>query len=297
MMKPLLGLRAHDFGTLPAEALAPSIADSGAACVQLALAKALPNEPMLPSDLGESGLAFVSNAFKESELSVVVLGCYIDMVTLNMSEREAALQRFEAHIEAAPKLGCKIVGTETGSPVPYGTGPDAIEAAFRVSLHSLRRLITVAEKSGPNGVKVGLEPVADIHALSSAEHARILIEEMNSDALGIIFDPVNLVPQKGIADMEAFLDNCFDCFGEHIVALHAKDYRMESGPNGPEKSGPIPAGTGEMDWLGVFTRLFKAGKQGVPILLEDTGPADAEDTFACLTKLWLQAASAEADRV
>lgn len=290
MNTPFFGLRAHDFGTLPAGELAPNIAKSGASCVQLALAKALPGAPMFPRELGDNGLALVKQAFKNSAVDIAVLGCYIDMVTPNLQERETALQRFEAHIAAAPQLGCHIVGTETGSPIPYASQADGVEAAFRVALQSLRRLITAAEKTWPNGVYVGVEPVAEMHALSSAEHARLLIEEMDSEALGIIFDPVNLVPQKGIADIDVFLDECFAAFGDHIIALHAKDFRMVDSANGLEKSGPLAAGSGEMDWLGVFTRLFKANKQHVPILLEDTGPADAAETFARLNTLWQRAA-------
>lgn len=127
--------------------------------------------------------------------------------------------------------------------------------------------------------------------LQFAEHARILIEEMNSLALGIIFDPTNLVPQKDVADMNVFLDKCFDAFGEHIIAVHAKGFCMEQGVNGLQKSGPIPAGTGKMDWFGVFRRLFKVGKQDVPILLEETGPGEAVEIFSRLTKYWERAAN------
>lgn len=282
-MKPFFGLRAHDFGTLPAEELAPYIASSGATCIQLALAKALPGEHLLPSDFGEEGMTGVRRAFNQSGISVAVIGCYIDTVTPNLDEREFSLRRFEAHIDAAAALGCGIIGTETGSPIPYLDQADGRETAFRVALKSLHRLVKAAEKKG---IFVGVEPVAEFHALSSAEHAKIMIEEFNSPALGIIFDPVNLVPPQGIADMDAFLDECFAAFGAHIVAIHAKDYRMLVSESGPVKSDAIPAGSGEMNWEGVFTRLIKAGKSHVPILLEEAGPEAAPDAFAFLQSAW-----------
>lgn len=282
-MKPLFGLRAHDFGTRSAETLAPAIASSGAACVQLALAKALPGERLMPADFGEEGLRQVRQAFDDNHLSIAVLGCYIDMVTPDLNEREFSLQRFEAHLAAAAALGCRIVGTETGSPVPYLNQPGGREAAFRTAVESLRRLVKAAEK---HKIFIGVEAVAEFHALSSVEHVKCIIEEFASPALGIIFDPVNLVPTSGIDDIDIFLDECFAAFGEHIVAIHAKDYRMINSETGLKKSDALPAGLGEMDWEGVFRRLIKAGKHQVPILLEEAGPADAPQAFVRMQAAW-----------
>jgi len=282
-MKPFFGIRAHDYGTRPAEELAAHIATSGAQCVQLALAKALPGERLLPSDFGDEGIAAVRKAFNNNGLSIAVIGCYIDTVTLNLDEREFSLKRFEAHVASAAALGCRIIGTETGSPIPYLDKPNGKERAFRVALKSLHRLVKAAEVKG---IYVGVEPVDEFHALSSIEHVKIMIEEFNSPALGIIFDPVNLIPTKGIADMNVFLDECFAAFGNQIVAIHAKDFNMIPSENGLVKSGPLPAGSGDMDWEGLFTRLIKAGKQDAPILLEEAGPADAPDAFARLQLAW-----------
>jgi len=282
-MKPFFGIRAHDYGTRPAEELAAHIATSGAKCVQLALAKALPGDRLLPSDFGDDGIAAVRKAFNDNGLSIAVIGCYIDTVDLNLEAREFSLKRFEAHIASAAALGCRIIGTETGSPIPYLDKPDGKETAFRVALKSLHRLVKAAEVKG---IYVGVEPVDEFHALSSIEHVKIMIEEFNSPALGIIFDPVNLVPSTGIADMDVFLDECFAAFGNQILAIHAKDFNMIPSENGLVKSGPLPAGSGDMDWEGLFTRLIKAGKQDVPILLEEAGPADAPAAFARLQVEW-----------
>jgi sugar phosphate isomerase/epimerase len=277
-MKPFFGLRAHDFGTRPVAELAPSIASSGATCVQLALAKALPGEHLLPADFGDAGLVEIRDTFSAHGISIAVIGCYIDTVNPDVNAREFSLRRFEAHIAAADSLGCRVIGTETGSPIPYLDQPEGRDKAFRIAVGSLKRLVLAAEAKG---ICVGVEAVAEYHSLSTLEHVRILIEECSSPALGIIFDPVNLIPLVGVASMDAFLDECFVTFGERIVAIHAKDFSMVPGENGLVKLGDLPVGTtGVMDWVGVFKRLIKAGKQQVPILLEDTSPAHAVDAFA-----------------
>ncbi len=286
-MKPFFGLRAHDFGTLTAEKLASSIASSGAQAVQLALAKALPGNHLLPAEFGESGLREIRTGFNQHGISIAVIGCYIDTVTPDLDAREFSLKRFEAHIDTAATLGCRIIGTETGSPIPYLNKAKGRETAFGVALQSLNRLVRAAEEKG---VCVGVEAVAEHHAVSTIEHIKIMIEQFNSPALGIIFDPVNLIPVKGVDDMDIFLDDCFSAFGDHILAIHAKDFKMVPGEKGLVKMGDLPVGTtGVMDWVGVFKRLIKVGKHQVPILLEDTSPAHAMDSFAYLQQAWDEA--------
>lgn len=238
----------------------------------------------MPAEFGETGLAEIRAAFAANGISVAVIGCYIDTVALDENAREFSFKRFEAHIDAAAALGCSVIGTETGSPLPYLDQPDGRETAFRIALQGLHRLVKAAEQKG---IKVGVEAVAEYHALSTIDHIRTMIAEFNSPALGIIFDPVNLIPLAGVSDMDAFLDECFATFGERIVAIHAKDYKMVPGEKGLVKLGDLPVGTtGVMDWVGVFKRLIAAGKYQVPILLEDTSPAHAVDSFAYLQRAW-----------
>ena len=290
-LKPNFGLRAHDFGTKPSQELATHIASSGAQCVQLALAKALPGDHIFPHTLGTQGLAKISDDFHSNNLQIAVLGCYIDMVTANLADREQSFKRFEEHLEISASMGCNIVGTETGSPELYIQKDPANgrELAFEEAMLGITRLVKAAEKTWPNGVYVGMEPVADFHSLSTINHVDQMIKRLNSPALGIIFDPVNLIPVDGVDSMDTFLDECFAIFGQHIVAIHVKDYVMEDTPAGKRKSAALVAGLGEMDWVGLFKRLILAGKAEVPILLEEAGPADAEGAFYRMNNAWQRA--------
>jgi len=283
---PVFGVRAHDFGTLPVEALARRVAASGAACVQLALSKALAGSPSVPDALGPGGAAAVRDAFGRRDVGIAVLGCYIDLVAPDPRGREDSLLRFEAHLRAAVSFDCRIVGTETGSPLAYSGGRGGEAAAFREAVASVRRLARVAETTGKGGAVVGIEAVADGHTVSSARLMKRLLEEVGSSAVGVIFDASNLVPVRGVPSMEEFLDGCFEAFGERIVAVHAKDYRMVPGPAGPRKSEALPAGCGEMDWPGLFARLRGAGRGDVPILLENAGPSEAPAAIARMRAAW-----------
>jgi sugar phosphate isomerase/epimerase len=263
------GVRAHDFGTLPPDQLAAAIARvPGASCVQLALRKALTGIATTPAELGAAGARGIRAAFDRRGLSIAVLGCYIDPVDPDAAERDRALALFEDHLRAAADFGCRIVGTETGP----AASERAAEKAFGTLVSSIKRLARTAEESG---AIVGVEAVAERHTVWSTALMRKLLDAVDSPAVGVIFDPTNLVPRTGLASQERFLDECFAAFGDRIVAVHAKDYTIVEGSCGPVKSPPLAAGTGELDWAAVFRRLREAGADSVPVLLENAGPDEA----------------------
>lgn len=276
-----LGLRAHDFGCLPPDALARRLASFGASCVQLALAKALPGIAAGAEPLDPASAEKIRRSFASAGIKISVLGCYINPVHPDSATRKSQLQRFEAHLRAAVLFGCRIVGTETGSADPAcGFHPDtAGEKTFAALHRSVERLVAVAEASG---AIVGIEPVADTHTLSSIEKTARLLSDLPSPSLGIIFDPVNLIPASGLAvSQKSFFKEAFDAFGSRIVAVHAKDFRMEGG----RKSSPLPAGSGEMDYA-CFCAMLKNLRHRPEIILENSGPASAVDALAWMSGIF-----------
>ncbi len=286
---PIFGVRAHDFGTMPAAELAAAVAVPGVSAVQLALSKAFGPAYATPAALPAAERRVIAEAFSRRGIAVAVLGCYINPVHPDAERRTAELRRFEDHLRAAADFGSRIVGTETGSIAPdCSFHPDtALESTFLTLVESVRVLARTAERVG--GVTVGVEAVASTHTISTPALMRRLLDAVDSPTLGVIFDPVNLIPKTGTVDETALMDECFAAFGDRIIALHAKDYRIEEGSYGPRKIAPLPAGSGEMDWAGVFRRLRAAGKAEVPILLENAGPAEAPGALARLREAWEQA--------
>jgi len=282
-----IGARAHDFGRFPADELASRIASTGVQCVQLALSKALPNSPRYPQDVD---INLVTEAFNKKRLDIAVLGCYINPVHPDPHVRDQELERFEQHLLHASGFHCGIVGTETGSCNPdCSFHPNtATEETFQLLLSSVRRLVKTAERISETTDKVfvGIEPVAETHTIHTPQLMQRLIEEINSPYLGVIFDPTNLVGRTGIISQNRFLDDCFKSFGEHIIAIHAKDYRITEGSCGPVKSKSLPAGTGDLDWSGIFRRLKNIGKTTVPVILEDLRPEDVPATLDRMLNLW-----------
>ncbi|MDR2759139.1 MAG: sugar phosphate isomerase/epimerase [Spirochaetaceae bacterium] len=271
-----IGLRAHDYGSLPPAELAQTIAAYGVESVQLALSKALSRPPAAGS-LSPGYARSLRRAFEEKGIAIAVLGCYINPVHPGRDERERGLRLFEEHLRFSRDFGCSLVGTETGSCNPdCSWHPDTKKReTFDLFCASLERLLNTAEKCGS---MVGIEAVADRHTLSSIELMEKLIERFPSPALAFIYDPVNLIPGGGLSQgQEEFFREALDTLGSRIMAVHLKDFRMEGG----KKTGDLPAGTGELDWP-CLLKLLMEKKPGVDLLLENSGPVTGRGCVAFL---------------
>jgi sugar phosphate isomerase/epimerase len=268
------GLRAHDYGNgkLSPDELAETLAPYRPVSIQLALAKSLRDLPR-PGAINPGYARSVKKAFEKQGITIAVLGCYINPIAADDDEREAAMRRFEEYLRYARDFGCPVVGTETGSyNAPCLHHPQTEkEAAFDDLCRFVERMLNTAEKCGS---KLGIEPVAWAHTLSSIELTVRLIERFPSPALGIIWDAVNLIPMEGLGDwgndQGAYFQACLDAFGERIVAVHAKDFVLKPNEQGiPWKQGDLPALSGSLDYK-TLLKLLQERKPGVDILLENS---------------------------
>jgi len=280
-----IGLRAHDYGkNVTPEKLADILAPYKPASIQLALAKALSGVP------GAGGITpgyarGIKKTLEERGISIAVLGCYINPIHPDLAIREKQLRRFEEHLRHARDFGCSIVGTETGScNGDCSFHPDTEkQEAFDLFCHSLERLIKTAEKCGSIAA---IEAVADQHTVSSIEKMQTVMRRLASPCLRVIYDPVNLIPNAGFSEnspfqsQKDFFEKAFSAFGDEIVAIHAKDFKM--GANG--KIGTLPAGTGELDYPALLSLLVER-KPGIDILLENSSPDTGKQAMEFLRSL------------
>ena len=280
------GLRAHDFGRLPAEVLAEKLERCKPVSIQLALAKAFPDNAADEGFLSPGYARRIRDIFVRRGMAIAVLGCYINPVHPEGEELERQLLRFEEHLRFARDFGCAVVGTETGSLNPdcsYHPGTQG-QGTFDRLCGSVERLVRTAERCGSI---VGIEPVADQHTLSSIEKTKALIERIDSPALRVIFDPVNLIPRSGLGEsQESFFKRAFEAFGPRIVVVHAKDFRFEKG----RKSEAVAAGAGVFDF-DAFFRMLQAEKPGIDVLLENTTPETAPAAMALLAAISARSAT------
>lgn len=273
-----LGVRAHDFENLPLETLADEVAAHGFCCVQFAPPKSIPG---LDPDAGRvsPGLAnHVRKTFAARGIHIAVLGCYINLADPDQARLRHQLERFKRYLRLARDFGCSMVGTETGSlNGDFSFHPDNHgERAFQTVLANVRELVRAAEKSGSVVAIEGLER----YVVSSNSRLRRLLDEVDSNNLQVIFDPVNLLSPDNLKHQDEIIGEAFALIGDRIAVLHSKDVLLA---DGLMKS--VPHGQGEFNHE-LFFRLAKRHKPGIDVLIEDTPPPILRKSAEFVRTLW-----------
>jgi sugar phosphate isomerase/epimerase len=265
-----LGVRAHDFGCLPAGELAAKIAAKNLVCAQLALGKAIAGLTLKPGILNP-GLAFeIGAAFHQHGVQIAVLGCYVNPIHPDPTTRKALLGLFKEHLRYARDFGNGLVALETGSvSADYSPHPENHgEAAFQQALVSIAELVAAAENFG---VIVGIEAVT-AHVVSTPQKMRRMLDTVASNNLQVVFDPVNLLARENFHEQERVIGEALELFGDRIAIIHAKDFVVE---NGQIKS--ASAGRGKLRHDLVMKFAVKE-KPGISILLEDTDEQTVQES-------------------
>ena len=273
-----IGIRLHDTapGTL-AERLAFAKAQ-GFSCAHLALSKAISGFSMAdaPALLTDELAAEVRGAFADAGMECAVLGCYLALATKDEEELRRTQAIYRAHLRFAPKIGARVVGTETPAAPSAGLDRAACrsEEAFQLFLDNVRPLVRCAEEEG---AVLAIEPVVD-HIVYTAERAERMLEALNSDHVQIILDAINLLASDALDRAEAIVDDAVRRLGDRVRILHMKDYVPEPGAFRPRS---LACGLGGMKYDSLL-RLAMAND--IPMTLEDTVPDNAEAARLCLER-------------
>lgn len=266
----MIGIRAHDVGKMPVKELAKAISEKGFNCTHLALQKAITDYDFSLGKLNPGMAKQIREAFYKENVFISVLGCYINPVTPDEKARREQLERFKEHIRFARDFGCSIVATETGSLnhdwsyTPENSSPKA----FEMIVESTAELVREAEKFG---VIVCIEGVTT-HTVSTPQIMKRVLDEVNSNNLQVLFDPVNLLDANNASRQREMISEAFNLFGDRINIIHAKDFIIEDGV----KKG-VPIGKGILDYP-FLLKFVKQQKPGIEILIEDAKPESMEDS-------------------
>jgi sugar phosphate isomerase/epimerase len=270
-----IGVRAHDFAvTDDVENLSKIISKTGARSIQLALKKSLTGFNTDTGNLSQGMARYIRDSLYKYGINISVLGCYVNLIHPDKTERRNAIEKFKEHIRFAKDFGCNLVGTETGSlNADYSYNEDnKKDYALKLFLESLFELVEEAEKFG---VFVGIEGVTK-HTINTPERMHKVLETVNSNNLQVIFDPVNLIDETNYKDQDNLVDKSFELFGDKINIIHAKDFIVKD-----NKLKVVPAGFGEFNYE-KFIKILKDKKPFIDILLENSSK---ESVDTCMKKL------------
>lgn len=269
-----IGIRAHDIQQSSIEEVADVVAAKGLTSVQLALKKSLKG---INSELGSLSPGFahtIGGVFKKRDLQIAVLGCYINMIHPDLTQRRRELDRFKEHICFARDFGCSIVGTETGNvhaEIKY-TEDNFQEQPFMDVVESVKELVQEAEKFG---VIVGIEGGIN-HPIHTPVRMKRLLDLIPSNNLQVIYDPANFTSLENYEHQEAVMEEAFELFGDRMVILHAKDFVIED-----QQVKMVPVGQGKLNYDALF-KLLKKKKPYITMLMESTTEPYIDESIAYL---------------
>ena len=266
-----IGIRLHDTAGSTLEEHLKSAREQGFSCAHIALSKTIPGFSMkdAPALLTDSLAAEVRALLDKYGMECAVLGCYLNLATPDEAELANTLASYKAHLHFARAIGARVVGTETGAPnTAYATCPECwTEESLQLFIDRLRPVVRYAEEAGSI---IAIEPVCR-HIVSTPERARRVLDTIDSPALQIILDAVNLLTLDNYSRYDELIDESVRLFGDRIRVLHMKDFHIVPGMADVQS---IACGTGCMN----YTRLLSLARSipGIPMTLEDTVPSNAE---------------------
>lgn len=270
-----IGIRLHD--TVPGslwERMCRARAQ-GFDSMHLALSKALPHFEMedAPRRLDNHLAEQMRGALMIKDMECTALGCYLYLTDNDPERLERTREIYRAHLAFAPKIGARVVGTETPPTPGLNMAPDSDEA-LDYFIECVTPLVRYAEEVG---AVLAIEPVVN-YIVNSPERMEKTLDRLHSDNVAVILDTVNLLTRDNYNDADAIVDESIARFGDRISVLHIKDFRVD-----PEQHRVVPmaCGTGQMN----FDKLLRfAVARDIPVILENTTPENAEHARQFLAK-------------
>lgn len=256
-------IRGHDLSEVQTiEDLAEKTKEQGIHTLQLALGLSFPETPSGANEINSGMGNYVKRVLEKQEVTVGILSCYINMIHPDLTIRQELLTKFEQYLRYVSSFGASMVASETGCVLPeiQYTEENFTDEAFAEAVSVIRRLVKAGEKYQ---MMVGIEPGLN-HPVYSLARVEQLIQAVDSDYLGIILDPTNLITSSDYQEQVQLVEEAFERFGEKICAVHLKDFRVEQ-----EKIVPVNLGDGVIEYTKIKEIIMK-NRPYLYVVLEET---------------------------
>ncbi len=170
----------------------------------------------------------LTSALTEHDVVIFEVGGYRNLLHTDGAARRENLRHIARCLEAAEKIGCRMVGTISGSRNPegnqwgdnYAVHPDnwTIET-WRMLIDGLRQILRDTEGLSAT---IGMEAQVTTNIDGPLAHRR-LIDDVGSDRITVNLDPTNMVHLYNHFHTTELINECFELLGEDIFGCHAKD--------------------------------------------------------------------------
>jgi sugar phosphate isomerase/epimerase len=232
--------------------------------------------PVLPDAIADAAVIAIREAMTTHGITIAALSGTYNMIHPDPTLRERDFRRFSAIVAAARPMGASIVTLCTGTRDPdnmWRRHPANDDPDAWVDLTaSMAKALAVAEA---HDVHLAFEPEPG-NTINSSVKARRLLDEMQSDRLGVVIDAVNTIDTSPDRPADEVLDEAFTLLSDRIMVAHAKDL------DGDGKE--VPTGAGIVPWDRYLSLLRQSDFTG-PLIMHGLREAEVTPSAAYLRKL------------
>ena len=262
------GIRGHDVRASGLKSICLTAKKYDIEYLQLVLEKSVEG-----FSVGNFTVEYATSLKKQlDDIKIAVLGSYINPSNPDDFELNADILKFKEKIKYASILNPIVVGTETGI---FKEGLTDSEEAYQKVLNTLKELVAEAEK---NNVNIGIEGV-HLFVINTPKKMKRLIDDLNSDSVKVIFDPVNYLNKENYQNQDEMINEIFDLLSDKICVLHAKDFTIK---NGEFKSAKPTEGL--LNYKLIFEKLEEYNLE-IPIICEEINEEDSALIFKKLENI------------
>ena len=252
------GMRGHDFEADTIEKLIEKCQRYSIKYIQLVLKKSVSEfkEGMFSEEYATS----IGNLFRKNEIKIPVLGCYINPSETDPEQLQRNIDYFIENLYYAKYIGAETVGLETGFVgKEIDVNKNDTEDAYQYLLKNMRILCKKAEELGVN---IAIEGV-HCFVINTPRKMRRLLDDLNSDNIKVIFDPVNYLNKDNYIVQTRIFDEFVELLIDKTVVIHLKDFIIEDN----EVRYEYPS-KGLLDLKSIL-EVIRNKKSKIPIILEE----------------------------
>lgn len=227
-----------------------------------------PRSRIKPEQMSADDLRLFQEKLASFDLTPVSVSGHADLA------QPEGVAQFKARIDFAAALGVTLVNTGTGH-TPTQEDEDRFFAFMGDDLlpHAAAR-----------GVKIALETHGGL--TGTAEDCLHTLERLNSDWVGINYDPANVIYYRGVRPETDIVK-----IAPHVIHIHMKDQR---GGQGVDDFPPL--GEGEVNFASLWRTLSTVGYSGplsAELELKGALTPEAEDEVRLRCRHFMQQLSAK----
>ena len=230
----------------------------------------------MPDAIAPEVLTAIALARSATGQQVQSLSGTYNMIHPDPEVRARGHRRLDVLAGACAALGTRLITLCTGTrdaADQWRHHPDnGSAAAWRDLLAAFEVAVQIAER---HDIVLGVEPEL-ANVVNSADAALRLMADLQSDRIGIVLDPANLVEQATADARRHVIADAVDRLAGRTVMAHAKD-RDAAG-------GFTTAGKGVIDFQHFLGRLRGAGFDG-PLVTHGLAAEEAADVAAFLRQM------------